>query len=295
MITGNTTDLSQLLWRIYNRPDPPVPWTDDGNLPWNDPAFSERMLAEHLDQSHGAASRTAEERAKILTWLWQKLGLSPGDHVLDFTCGPGLYAVDMALSGCQVTGIDFGPAAVAYARKLAVEKDVQEQCAFIEQDVRLAELPPATYDAALFIYGQLAVFRRDEAFALLSKIAASLKPGGRLVVELLNQNRVDKKHSTWWFTDDKGLWGTDPFLHLGERFWLEEEQLSAERFYVINLTSNDMLEVNLCDQTYAVPEMQEILHRAGFERVEAYLEWDGLDLYDRQEWVVYVAEKSLTS
>jgi len=26
-------------------------------FPWDDPAFSERMLKEHLNQSHGAASR----------------------------------------------------------------------------------------------------------------------------------------------------------------------------------------------------------------------------------------------
>jgi hypothetical protein len=41
--------------RIYDRPQPPVPWRDGANLPWGDPAFSERMLAQHLDQSPGAA------------------------------------------------------------------------------------------------------------------------------------------------------------------------------------------------------------------------------------------------
>ena len=45
------------LWRLYNRPNQPTPWAYGGNLPWDDPAFSERMLREHLDQTHGAASR----------------------------------------------------------------------------------------------------------------------------------------------------------------------------------------------------------------------------------------------
>ena len=283
--------LSDALWRIYRRPDPPVPWELDGNLPWNDPAFSERMLAEHLDQSHGAASRTHPERKKGLQWLWQKLNLSAGDHVLDFTCGPGLYAVDLALDGCRVTGIDFGPASIAFARTLADENDVRDRCEFVEQDVRTVNLPPNTYDAALFLYGQFAVFRREEAFALLSNIARSLKPGARLVVELLNQDRVDKKASTWWFTDDKGLWGDSPFLHLGERYWLAEEQISVERFYIIDLQTHEMLEVNLSDQTYTVPEMVEILGRAGFSQVDVYEDWGDLDLYDRGEWVVYIAQK----
>jgi hypothetical protein len=49
------------LRRIYDRPQPPVPWRDGANLPWDDPAFSERMLAQHLDPSHGAASRPRRE------------------------------------------------------------------------------------------------------------------------------------------------------------------------------------------------------------------------------------------
>jgi SAM-dependent methyltransferase len=284
--------LSDALWRIFRRADPPVPWeVNDGNLPWNDPAFSERMLREHLDQSHNAASRKHSEREKALDWLWQNLDLQAGAHVLDFTCGPGLYAVDLALRGCQVTGIDFSPASIAFARKLAQENDVLDKCEFLKEDVREAVLPANAYDAALFLYGQMAVFRREEALALLTKIAASLKPGARLAVELLNQDRVDKEASTWWFTDDKGLWGDSPFLHLGERFWLAEEQISVERFYVIDLNTQQMLEVNLSDQTYAVPEMVDFLKLAGFSRVDVYDDWDNLDLYDRGEWVVYVAQK----
>jgi SAM-dependent methyltransferase len=283
--------LSDALWRIYRRPEHPVPWDLDGNLPWNEPAFSERMLAEHLDQSHGAASRTNLERKKMLAWLLPRLDLGAGAHVLDFTCGPGLYAVDLARRGHRVTGIDFSPASIAHARALAADNGVQDSCEFIEQDVRQADLPSDTFDAALFIYGQLAVFAREEAAALLSKIVASLKPGGRLVIELLDQDLVDKESSSWWFTDDKGLWGNTPFLHLGERRWLEEEKLSVERYYIVDLQTHEMLTVNLCDQTYAIPEMVNMLGQAGFSHVDTYPDWGDVDLYDRGEWVVYVAQK----
>lgn len=291
-MSENSAKLPDALWRIFRRADPPVPWEMyDGNLPWNDPAFSERMLAEHLDQSHNAASRKHTERKKALDWLWQKLDLQAGDHVLDFTCGPGLYAVDLALKGCQVTGIDFGPASIAFARTLAEENEVQDKCEFIEQDVREVVLTPDTFDAALFLYGQMAVFRCEEALALLTKIAGSLKPGARLAVELLNQERVDKEASTWWYTDDKGLWGDSPFLHLGERHWLEEEKISVDRFYVIDLNTQEMLAVNLSDQTYAVSEMVKLLEQAGFSHVDVYDDWDDLGLYDRGEWIIYIAQK----
>jgi len=282
---------SDILWRLYHRPAPPQPWVDDGNLPWNDPAFSQRMLKEHLDESHGAASRVSSERELQLNWLRDKLGVTAGDHMLDVTCGPGLYAVEFALQGCQVTGIDFSPAAIAYARSLAGRQGVTASCSFLQQDVRTATFPLAAFDAALFLYGQLAVFRREEASALLQKIATSLKPGGRLVIELLDQDRVDKSNSSWWFTDDKGLWGDRPFLHLGERTWLAEEKISVEQFTIIDLETAESTEINLSDQTYAAPEMTNMLRDAGFSSVDVYERWDDLPLYDAAEWIVYVAQK----
>ncbi|MBX3011032.1 MAG: class I SAM-dependent methyltransferase [Caldilineaceae bacterium] len=283
--------LSSALWRIYRRPHQPQPWLQGGNLPWNDPAFSARMLREHLDQAHGAASRVDEERRLQLAWLQEKLALQPGMQICDLTCGPGLYAVELAKQGCTVLGVDFGPAAVAYARELAQQNAVSDRCTILEQDVRTIALPDATFDAILFLYGQLAVFPQHETVALLAKAAAALKPGGRLVVELLNQERVDKTSSNWWFTDNTGLWGDGPFLHLGERFWDDKAELSYERFHILHLESGAYHEVHLCDQTYAVATMQALMHQAGFRHVAVYPRWDGLPLYDNDEWIVYIAQR----
>ncbi len=287
----NQEVLSRALWRIYRRPEPPPLWVGGGNLPWNDPTFSARMLREHLDESHGAASRQAAERAAQLDWLWAQLRLSPGSRVLDLTCGPGLYAVPLAQRGARVTGVDFAPAAIAHARQLAQDAGVAEHCAFVEADVRAYEPRPEAYDAALFLYGQLAVFPRHEAAALLAKAAAALRPGGRLVVELLDPTRVDKADSSWWFTDDKGLWGERPFLHLGERRWNAAERTSVERFYILHLESGVMDEVVLCDQTYEMEEIERMTRAAGFTAVNSYAGWAGLPLYDAGEWIVYVAER----
>ncbi|MCB9418469.1 MAG: class I SAM-dependent methyltransferase [Ardenticatenaceae bacterium] len=283
--------LSDALWRIYNRPERPLPWTTGGNLPWDDPGFSQRMLREHLDQSHGAASRQTPERETQLDWLWKKLNLAPEKRLLDVTCGPGLYATAFAQRGIRVTGVDFGPASIAYAKELAIEKGVVAHCQFIQQDVRQMDFADSDFDAALFIYGQLAVFKREEAQQLLHQVARSLRPGGRLVVELLNQDRVDKKDSTWWYTDNTGLWGDAPFLHLGERQWHADEQISYERFHILHLETGQLDEVHLCDQTYAVDDMTAMMREAGFTSVDVYPAWDGLALYDAEEWVVYVAQR----
>lgn len=283
--------LSSALWHIYNRPDPPPLWQNGGNLPWNDPDFSARMLREHLDESHGAATRQAAERTVQLDWLWERLALSMGGRVLDLTCGPGLYATALARRGARVTGVDFSPASIAYARQLALDEGVGDLCTFVEADVRAWEPEPGAFDAAIFLYGQLAVFPRNEAVTLLRKAAAALRPGGRLCVELLNPARVDKQDSSWWFTDDTGLWGGRPFLHLGERRWNAAEQASIERYFILHLESGAMDEITLCDQTYEVDEMAAMMRTAGFAKVTSYSGWDGLPLYDAGEWEVYLAER----
>lgn len=284
--------LKDALWRVYQRADRPDAWAGGGNLPWNDPDFAERMLREHLDESHGAASRRTAERAAQIDWLWKRLALAPGARVYDVTCGPGLYAVELARRGCVVTGVDFSPASIRHARTLARENDLAERCTFIESDIRSVELDAPPFDAALFLYGQLAVFPRNVAAEITHAMCDALAPGGTLVVELLAPENVDKEQSTWWFTDDTGLWGDEPFLHLGERFWNEDTGISTERFHVVHLETGEMQEVVLSDQTYSIDAARDLLLEAGFAHVDVHPSWGDVSLYDACEWTVYVATKA---
>ncbi len=285
--------LQAALRRIYNRRQPARPWEEGDNLPWNDPDFSQRMLREHLDQSHGAASRQQPEILRLVDWLWQHLDLTPGARVLDITCGPGLYAVEMARRGAQVTGIDFSPASIHYARDLAAQQGVADRCTFIQSDVRteLAQQAGQAYDAATFIYGQLSVFTRKETGRLLRQTANALRPGGKLAVELLDYDRIDKSNNNWWFTDDSGLWGDRPFLNLGERFWDADQRTAIDRFHVIDLQSGASQVISLSDCGYETEEMLLLFLQTGFVDAEAFTAWDGIDLYDAEEWMTYVATR----
>ena len=286
--------LNAALWRLYRRSQRPFPFTNGGNLPYDDPAFSARMLAEHLDDSHGAASRTAVERDAQIGWMGAKLGLAADSALLDVTCGPGLYAVPFAKQGVRVTGIDFAPAAIAYAQKWAEDAGVSERCTFIQQDMRRMELPADYFDAAILLYGQLAVMTKTEAQAVLAAIVGALKPNGRLLLEMLHPARVDKNDSSWWFTDDTGLWGDAPFLHLGERFWDADERVSIERYHILHLDSGQMDEIELCDQLYEPEEMVAMMEKAGVGKTAVFPAWDRLSLYDAEEWIVYVGKKQST-
>lgn len=279
--------LAAALQTIYNRAQPAVPWRDGGNLPWDDPQFSERMLEQHLDQNHGAASRrTAEIRGQVQVMVdW--LALEAGSHLVDVTCGPGLYAIEFARRGINVTGIDFGPASVRYARELCAGLPVE----IVQGDVRKMDFAGRGFDAAIYLYGQFTVLKPQESLDVLGRIHAALRPGGRLLIEILDDEHVDKKNSSWWFTDQGGLWGDFPFLHLGERTWDEERRAVIERFYVLNLETGEMSYYGLSDQAYTAEMMTQMLEDAGFTGVEVHRAWDGLALKDAPEWCVYVAER----
>lgn len=279
------TATAAALRAIYQRTRPPVPWRDGGNLPWDDPAFSERMLAQHLDQSHGAASRRLPEIRGQVQVMLDWLGLEAGHRLLDVTCGPGLYAREFAQRGIAVTGIDFGPAALRYAR----EQCAGLPCEFVQGDVREMDFAGAGFDAAIYLYGQFTVLRPEESLDVLRRIHAALKPGGRLLIEILDDDLFDKKDSAWWYSDRGGLWGDFPYLHLGERVWDPKQRAAVERFHILNLETGELQVYGLSDQAYSAAMLTEMLHAAGFGRVDVHPAWDELALKDAPEWVVYVA------
>jgi SAM-dependent methyltransferase len=271
---------------IYDRAQPATPWRDGGNLPWDEPGFSERMLKEHLDQSHGAASRRLPEIRAMVQVMSDWLGLAAGSRLLDVTCGPGLYAAEFARRGVAVTGVDFGPAAVRYAREHCAGLPVEIH----QGDVREMDFAGANFDAAVYLYGQFTVLKPEESLDALRRIRAALRPEGRLLLEILDDEAIDKKNSAWWYTDQGGLWGDFPYLHLGERTWDEEHRAIIERFYILNLETGELDSYGLSDQAYTAEMLREMLAEAGYRNMTTHAAWDKLALNDAPEWCVYIAD-----
>lgn len=167
------------LGAIVARALPPEPWAEGEKIPWDDPAFSERMLREHLSQLHDAASRRMEVIEAQVAWLHETLlGGEPG-RVLDLGCGPGLYTHRLAQLGHHVRGIDLSPASIRHARDAAARDGIEVE--YIEGDMRDVGLGQ-DHDLALLSYGELNVLRREDAAAILAKtrIALERAPRGRV-------------------------------------------------------------------------------------------------------------------
>jgi 2-polyprenyl-3-methyl-5-hydroxy-6-metoxy-1,4-benzoquinol methylase len=290
--TGSSTaeaTLRESLLRLIARPPHPPAGSDGENLPWDEPAFSERMLREHLDESHGAASRQSHERDLILDWLWEHAHLEPGLHLLDLACGPGLYAVPLAERGLNVTGIDFAPAAIEHARALAHALRVEEHCSFVQADIRAANFGRSSFDVAMVLYGQLSVFRPAETRDILERLAVAVGPGGVVVLELLDADAVERAQRKSWYAAERGLWSDAPHLVLSERDYDESAGAIVDRYHVIDSASGALETFAVVDYLYTVDDMVGSLNAAGFDEVEVHRAWGRLALADAQRWVVYVA------
>jgi SAM-dependent methyltransferase len=273
---------------LRERRVPALPWVDGENLPWGEPAFSQRMLREHLDQTHAAASRPRDEILIHVDGLEQELKLSSGDRILDVTCGPGLYCHELARRGYRVIGVDFAPAAIGYAREKAVEEGLN--CTFVQQDVRQMDFHEE-FEAAILLYGQLNAFTRDDAADLLRRVTKALVPGGRFIAEVHNMEYIDKEQYADWEVSESSLFGDYPQLCLHEQFWSEEVQAALDRYYVLNLETGEMQEYAVCEQGYTLDGYRALLARADLKVKQVYGGWDGHPASEAYEWFILSSEK----
>ena len=111
---------------------------------------------------------------------WARAGITPGQHVIDIGCGPGFASVDLAEAvgpEGRVTGIERSERFIAHAEALCAARGL-ENVSFRHADVMLDALAVEGADAIWCRW--LAIFVSDPAL-LVRKMAAALKPGGRLV------------------------------------------------------------------------------------------------------------------
>ena len=159
-----------------------------------------------------------------------------GKMVLDHCCGDAIFA-SLAWPGKEITaGCDISPDALALARQRGVYQRL-EQC-----DVSL----PLPFAAASFdvVFNNSGLEHVGDLDAALAQIAAVLKPGGRLVFNVLNA-----RYFQWWPLDQSAMEGYrawQPFHHaLDSAEW-------RRRLAAVGLEVSDI-------QGYFPPEASRVL------------------------------------
>jgi SAM-dependent methyltransferase len=268
-----------LIADLITRPPTPAPWEEGDNLPWDDPAFSERMLAEHLSQEHHLASRTSEVIDRQVAWMHDQVLRGAISRILDLACGPGLYTSRLARRGHTCTGIDFGPASVRYARREAAREGLA--CTYLQADLREADFGEG-YGLVMMVFGQFNVFRRDYARHILDKAHRALGPDGLLLLEPQRFETVRQAgHAgSSWSTcgEGGGLFSDRPHLYLTESFWHEEAAAATQRYFVVDAPTGEVTRHAMSTEAYTDEAFKVLLEAAGFQDVRFFPSLVGVEV-----------------
>ncbi|MEW6244246.1 MAG: class I SAM-dependent methyltransferase [Bacillota bacterium] len=124
-----------------------------------------------------------------LRFLKEELDRVSARVVLDLACGIGTYSVALAKVGFSVTGTDLEETLITLARENADKDRVNVR--FSVSDMKDVGESPIRYDAVICIGNSLAHLLRDEDLRrTISGVARVLRPGGTLVVQVVNFDRV---------------------------------------------------------------------------------------------------------
>jgi SAM-dependent methyltransferase len=123
---------------------------------------------------------TEEQTRAEADFLSRRLRLPARGRVLDVACGGGRHAVELALRGHEVTGVDLSAEFLDAARSLAAARSAT--VTWEQREMR--DLPwEATFDAAYCFGNSFGVLDDAGNAAFLESVARTLKPGGRFVME----------------------------------------------------------------------------------------------------------------
>jgi SAM-dependent methyltransferase len=128
---------------------------------------------------------TAERAEKEVAFAEHALQLRPGSRVLDLCCGQGRHSVLFAKHGFQVTGIDLNPSYLELTQNAAQAAGVKLET--VVADMR--EIPALNqFDAIVNMYSSFGYLESEaEDLRVLESVARALKPGGRLLLDMLNR------------------------------------------------------------------------------------------------------------
>jgi ubiquinone/menaquinone biosynthesis C-methylase UbiE len=225
-----------------------------------DAFFSDFYLRAYADaERESAAAAQALAAARLA-------GCPEGGALLDVPCGFGRHAIPLAAAGYRVVGVDRSQALVDEARRRAGNARHPK---LVRADYRELPFPDARFDAAVNLFTSLGFLGDEEDTKALAEIGRVLRPGGRLVIEIMHRDLL-----------------VDTFVEqdwklLGEGRLLLEQRTFDPAAGVAQVTqtligsSGERESRPFSIRVYTATELLAMLDRAGFAEAKCYGDFDG--------------------
>ena len=165
---------------------------------WPVAFFDDEYLKIYLHQF------TPERTEMEVNFIESALAPAPGAAILDLACGSGRHAIRMARRGYRVTGVDFNPRYLELAAAESGKAGVDVE--WVVADMRTLDFT-ARFDRVYSFFTSFGYYSDDENEAVLGRIARALKPGGRLLFDMMNRDWLltHPQQRTWSQREDGAL------------------------------------------------------------------------------------------
>ncbi|HTL33327.1 MAG TPA: class I SAM-dependent methyltransferase, partial [Kofleriaceae bacterium] len=186
------------------------------------------------------------------------MNLAAGAQVLDLGCGYGRHAMELAARGFHVVGLDISTPLLVRGGEEAHRRGLTIN--FVRGDMRELDFENQ-FDATYCLFSTFGYFDDETNKKTLQNVARALKPGGKVLVEILNRDYViaDLPTRVWWEGDGCVV--------------LEEVELNyfSSRIQVnrsVVFDDGRQLEQEISVRAYSLHEVGKLMHAAGFRVLE---------------------------
>ena len=186
------------------------------------------------------------------------MGLQAGAQVLDVGCGYGRHAMELAARGFHVVGLDMSTPLLVRGGEEAHRRGLTIN--FVRGDMRELDYE-AQFDGAYCLFSTFGYFDDETNKKTVSNIARALRPGGRLLIEILNRDYViaDLPTRVWWEGDGCVVLEEVDLNYFSSR-------IQVNRSVVFD--DGRQVEQEISVRAYSLHEVGKLLHAAGFRVLE---------------------------
>ncbi len=238
------------------KPPPPPVGTEDGpgapagedlDDPWYETFFGQHYLRT-------VRTPTPKEVALECDVIERALHLPATSSLLDVGCGLGMHAVELAARGYPITGLDISETMISRANDEAVDRGLRID--FVRGDMRYTAFEEP-FDGIVCWGTTLGYFSDDDNELALRRFHQSIKPGGVLLLEVVNRDFIIglQPNQVWFEVEGAVCMEETDFDYETSRLRVKRRVAShdgkeRDRVYSIRL--------------YALHELRAMLERNGF-------------------------------
>jgi len=218
------------LKEINKRPEPFQFYTAEDL--WANEYTSKKMLEYHLNESIDVSSRNINFINQSVDWISDRFNLNSNSDIIDFGCGPGLYANRFAEKEIKVTGIDFSKNSIGYAKQIASNSDLNVN--YIHKNYLNFEIDKK-YDLITMIMCDFCALSPNQRKIMLDKFMNLLKPDGKVLLDVYSLNYFDQKDelSTYELNHLNNFWSPDDYYCFINSFKYNDIKVTLDKYTII--------------------------------------------------------------